>query len=541
MNDVEGKGADKQDAVLRPTESTEHPNSGQPLHDMTCGNVWVSYVLASATSGSSNYDLVNDQLLNQGAGVLTMDLSQGEGIDPDALLAGVDPARQQLQLAAAIENLSYDAGSGLLSFRIQNQTGHKLISGFPEGRRMFVNVVAYSGENLIYEANPYDTTAGTLKGLGYSYTTDTLPAPTPLGSNEVYSDALVYETHPSSALTGEDETFHFALATGRYKDNRIPPQGFRIAEAANRLSEPVWHGVSAPDYFSADEYAGGYDAVSMTIPSGADHITVTLYYQTTSREYIEFLRNEINGTGNLTLSSPTPSGEPNAYIIQTDPFFTQLKAWGDTIWQLWEHNMGIPGAAPFLMTQADWESDEDSVEAGFTAWPTAGAAPLTVVFTNTSTGSYDASLWDFGDGLTSTVESPAHTYGMAGVYTVSLAVSGPGGSDALTRTNYITAYEPVSADFSGSPTSGVAPLTVSFANLSTGEYDTCAWAFGDGDTSGDCTDPGHTYVSAGVYTVSLAVSGLGGSDALTRGGYITTYQSVSVDFSASPTSGPSNS
>ncbi|MFN2196699.1 MAG: phosphoglycerate kinase, partial [Anaerolineales bacterium] len=43
--------------------------------------------------------------------------------------------------------------------------------------------------------------------------------------------------HPSSSLTGEDETFHFALATGRYKDNRIPPKGFRIGEAADRLSE----------------------------------------------------------------------------------------------------------------------------------------------------------------------------------------------------------------------------------------------------------------------------------------------------------------
>jgi hypothetical protein len=81
-------------------------------------------------------------------------------------------------------------------------------------------------------------------------------------------------------------------------------------------------------------------------------VEVNLYYQTTSREYIEFLRDEINGTGNLTLSSPTPSGEPNAYVIQSDPFFGQLKAWGDTIWNLWTHNMNVDGAAPFLMTSA---------------------------------------------------------------------------------------------------------------------------------------------------------------------------------------------
>ena len=115
-------------------------------------------------------------------------------------------------------------------------------------------------------------------------------------------------------------------------------------------------GVEDPNYFSDAEYAGGYDEVNLadygvSIP-GADYVEVNLYYQTTSREYIEFLRDEINGTGNLTLSSPTPSGEPNAYVVQSDDFFSQLKAWGDTIWNLWTHNVNVPGAAPFLMTQA---------------------------------------------------------------------------------------------------------------------------------------------------------------------------------------------
>jgi hypothetical protein len=161
---------------------------------------------------------------------------------------------------------------------------------------------------------------------------------------------------PSSTdLTGESKTFHFALATGRYKDNRIPPKGFDIGGAAARVSVPVWHGVEDPNYFTGAEYAGGYDDVSLTIASGADYVEVNLYYQTTSREYIEFLRDEINGTGNLTLPTtpgvPGP-GDPAHYIVKTDPFFSQLKAWGDTIWQLWTHNMNADGAAPFLMTSA---------------------------------------------------------------------------------------------------------------------------------------------------------------------------------------------
>jgi hypothetical protein len=345
MPDAVGAGADMTNAVVRPGESTEHPNSGQPVHDLTGGNAWVSWVLASAVSGSPNYDSINAQLLNQGSGVLTLDLAQGQGIDPEALLAGVDRAKQQLQLAAEIQNLTYDPSQGSVSFRVQNQTGHKLISGFPEGRRMFVNIRAYTGQTLIFEVNPYDDTAGTLKGLDHEYS----PSSPPLGPNEDYVDELVYEMHPSSTLTGEEETFHFALATGRYKDNRIPPKGFRIEQAAARLSEPVWDGESDLDYYTADEYAGGYDQVDLadyeiSIPEAADRVEVRLYYQTTSREYIEFLRDEINGTASTLPSS--------AYVIQTDPFFAQLKAWGDTIWQLWDHNKNEAGAAPFLMTQA---------------------------------------------------------------------------------------------------------------------------------------------------------------------------------------------
>ena len=78
------------------------------------------------------------------------------------------------------------------------------------------------------------------------------------------------------------------------------------------------------------------------------------------------------------------------------------------------------------------------VQADFTAWPTSGVAPLTVVFTNTSAGGYTASLWNFGDGITSTQTSPTHTYTETGSYTVTLVVSGLGEMDTLVRPNYVT-------------------------------------------------------------------------------------------------------
>ena len=177
-------------------------------------------------------------------------------------------------------------------------------------------------------------------------------------------------------------------------------------------------------------------------------------------------------------------------------------------------------------------------EAGFVGAPTTGVAPLLVSFTNQSSGGYDTCAWTFGDGGTSSsCGNPTHTYAAAGVFTVALTVSGPGGTDTLIRTNYITVYQPVIAGFTGDPTSGIAPLLVSFTNLSSGDYAVCAWTFGDGGTSSSCGNPTHTYAAAGVYTVALTVSGPGGADTLTRTDYISAYEPVTAGFSGDPTSG----
>jgi hypothetical protein len=354
MADTRGVAANKTSAKLRPDGSTEHPQSGVPQHNLMGGNSWITWILASVDPTGPVYDARNAQLLDQGPAVLTLDLNAGESpkLRGAALKDASDRAVAQLEMAATLKNLSYNSLTGELRLRLQNNTGHKLISGFPEGRRMFLNVRAYDASDaLIYEVNPYDIQAGTLKSM---------PASPTLAANEVFVDELVYESHPSSTLTGEAHTFHFVLADGRSKDNRIPPRGFDIAGAAARHSEPVnpATGLTDPGYFTTAEYAGGYDDTTVNLVPGATRVDVTLYYQGTSREFVEFLRDEINGSGG-TLSSPTPSGEPVAYIAQTDPFFSKVKAWGNTIWELWRHNHGldgsgnaVPGIVPVVMTSS---------------------------------------------------------------------------------------------------------------------------------------------------------------------------------------------
>lgn len=331
--------------VVRWADSAAHPMSGVPQHRMTGGNAWIPWILASLVESSPNHDPTNVVLLVGRESELTLDFTQGEALDPFLLLDTVTNAHRMLQESTSMTNAGYSLATSTFMLRLQNHTPHKVISGFPEGRRMFLNVKAFVGDELIYEINPYDSEVGTLKGLDPAHS----PHSPALEDWEEYVDELVYEVHPSSTnITGEAETFHMALSTGRYKDNRIPPRGFDIANAADRLCEPVWHGKPDTNYFTATEYALGCDDIEVGLPDGTERIEAGLYYQTTSREFIEFLRDEINGVGG-TLTGTGAGGDP-PYIAQTNDWFSGLAAWGDTIWQLWEHNKDVPGAAPVLVT-----------------------------------------------------------------------------------------------------------------------------------------------------------------------------------------------
>lgn len=81
--------------------------------------------------------------------------------------------------------------------------------------------------------------------------------------------------------------------------------------------------------------------------------------------------------------------------------------------------------------------------AGFTGTPLTGSSPLTVFFTDTSAGSITSEQFDPGDSSGILTSVPAsHIYVSAGTYSPSLTVTGPGGSDTLARTNYITVTSP---------------------------------------------------------------------------------------------------
>jgi PKD repeat protein len=144
------------------------------------------------------------------------------------------------------------------------------------------------------------------------------------------------------------------------------------------------------------------------------------------------------------------------------------------------------------------------------AAPTAGAAPLAVVFTASATPSHCAGavsfLWTFGDGATSTEQNPGHTFAAAGSFTWTLTATADG--KTCIRTGTVSVLEPctLSCEASASPAAGAAPLAVAFAAIASPSH--CAgavsflWAFGDGATSTE-QNPGHTYAVAGSYNWTL--------------------------------------
>ncbi|WP_011308637.1 PKD domain-containing protein [Methanosarcina barkeri] len=184
--------------------------------------------------------------------------------------------------------------------------------------------------------------------------------------------------------------------------------------------------------------------------------------------------------------------------------------------------------------------------AAFNADITNGFAPLTVNFTDQSTGTPTSWIWDFGDGNNATEQNPVHTYTSAGNYTVNLTVSNAEGSDSEVKTEYIIVSEPLPgapvANFTANRTSGKASLDVQFTDASIGNISSYSWDFNnDGTVDSTEQNPVYTYAVAGIYTVNLTVFNEDGSDSEVKTGYIKVSSQSSAKpvaaFSASPTSG----
>lgn len=186
--------------------------------------------------------------------------------------------------------------------------------------------------------------------------------------------------------------------------------------------------------------------------------------------------------------------------------------------------------------------------ANFEASPLTGTAPLTVQFTDRSQRGGAAITtwsWSFGDGAIGSGATANHVYTVPGVYTVTLVVTNRIGSDTEAKTGLITVtgLPSLKADFTATPVSGDAPLTVVFSDKSTPGLTPIAawrWNFGDGQTSTD-QNPTHVYANQGDYTVRLTVTDLLGEESVAEKANLISVggpeQKPTAAFTATPLEG----
>jgi hypothetical protein len=330
---VEGAGCNKKGAPIR---------KDLPLHDMTGGNYWMPEAIKYLDTQAK---------LRLGGGLTAVQIA--------ALDAGAVRAKKQLNEAVALSV----TGNTL---RVVNLTGHKLISGYPEGRRMWLNIKWYdAGDVLLREDGAYGSilvsdpanpgTTIQVESLLDPYDPNTKVYEAHYGMTQEWAAKLVglgYD--PGLALsynryTGEPdftlgdlkgaspgtyhETFHFVLNNTVVKDNRIPPYGFSYDEARDRNALPVPATQYSCDPLPCSTY-DYFDLFTLDPPTVVDgysadatYATIEMKYQPTSWEYIQFLRLANNGL--------------NPFLADEGVFL--LEAWLNTTM-----------AAPYVMASTTW-------------------------------------------------------------------------------------------------------------------------------------------------------------------------------------------
>jgi len=243
-----------------------------PVHEFAGANAWVPQIIKNEYGGPGGFDREAD-----------FDRTSASA---RAMLA--DSAKVESTITAYTAPTASVAGSISVRVKVINLSGHKLPTGYAEGRRMWLNVKAVSASNaVVAESAAYDASTAVL----------TMDA-----------QAKVYETLQGIWTPGSPgecvievagvKQFHFVLNNCIRKDNRIPPLGFRPRTATDLNGDelrPV--GYTYPETSAGSGILVNYDTVdyTFTLPAATARpvrIDARLNFQVSSKDYIEFLRDQ---------------------------------------------------------------------------------------------------------------------------------------------------------------------------------------------------------------------------------------------------------
>jgi hypothetical protein len=247
----------------------------------------------------------------------------------------IDWARANLQSSAVVTAAvtAYEApvgstpGTLALRVKVTNLSGHKLPTGYSEGRRMWINVQVRDAANqMVAQSGAYDPL------------TAMLGADAQVRVYEILQG--IWDSATTSCKTTENgaKAFHFVLNDCVAKDNRIPPLGFKPTTLDDPAGEEVYPvGQVYPETSPGSGVLVNVDTAQygFVLPAssvGPFTATATLRYQTSSREYIEFLRNQ--AVANATpAENALCSGGPNR------PFTVgpQGRSRGEFAYQIWNN------------------------------------------------------------------------------------------------------------------------------------------------------------------------------------------------------------
>ncbi|MFM7017014.1 MAG: PKD domain-containing protein [Bacteroidota bacterium] len=183
------------------------------------------------------------------------------------------------------------------------------------------------------------------------------------------------------------------------------------------------------------------------------------------------------------------------------------------------------------LSQSNFIHIGNNLVPSFTVSDTNGCVPTSVHF-NSTTPNSNTWLWDFGDGNTSTLKSPNHTYTTTGPFTITLTVTtNTGCNGSVTKNQFIKLDNRPIPAFSLVQDTGCAPFTIQTINNSTGATN-FLWNFGS--TTSTLTNPIKTYVNGGSYSISLiALSQNGCADSISISNAVKVYD-PEAQFQAMP-------
>lgn len=301
-----------------------YPNrSGDlPVHAFVGGNTWVPSIIKGeyddtsavpgAYGGLGRADSF-DQSIAWARDLL------GNAATVDASIQGYTPPTVSVP------------GTMEVGVRVTNLSGHKLPTGYGEGRRMWIDLQVHDANGvLVFESGAYDAAAGVLA---------------------LDAQARVYEvrqgiydaTAGRCAIvdSGGGAMFHFVTNDCIAKDNRIPPLGFRPATAADPHGyelRPV--GATYAETTPGSGVLVNFDnaAYAVTLPAGSVGpftANARLYYQTASRDYITFLRDQAVTNAfpdENAMCGPGDANRPRPFVVGP-----QDRTRGEYVYQLWDN------------------------------------------------------------------------------------------------------------------------------------------------------------------------------------------------------------